>query len=116
MMANPPKRQCSQPGCYKIQRASRCDEHKGESRRQQDKRRGSAASRGYGPRWRKASKQFLKENPLCVECKEEGRLRPSIITDHIIPHRGDMELFWDEENNWQALCKGHHDRKTARGE
>ena len=31
--------------------------------------------------------------------------------DHIVPHRGDMRLFWDE-SNWQPLCKRHHDVKT----
>jgi 5-methylcytosine-specific restriction protein A len=33
------------------------------------------------------------------------------VVDHIKPHKGDMTLFWDE-NNWQSLCKMHHDRKT----
>ena len=33
--------------------------------------------------------------------------------DHIIPHRGDQKLFWDR-NNWQALCKPCHDRKTGK--
>jgi 5-methylcytosine-specific restriction protein A len=36
------------------------------------------------------------------------------VVDHIIPHRGDQYLFWDQEN-WQALCKDCHDRKTGRG-
>ena len=30
----------------------------------------------------------------------------------MVPHHGDMTLFWDEEN-WQALCKRCHDAKTA---
>ena len=32
--------------------------------------------------------------------------------DHIIPHRGDMQLFWDVAN-WQGLCKSCHSKKTA---
>lgn len=36
-----------------------------------------------------------------------------MLVDHIIPHRGDKKLFWDERN-WQGLCKKHHDRKTAK--
>lgn len=32
--------------------------------------------------------------------------------DHIIPHRGDLRLFWDR-TNWQGLCVGCHNRKTA---
>lgn len=35
------------------------------------------------------------------------------VVDHIIPHRGNEELFWDEDN-WQGLCKRCHDRKTWR--
>lgn len=35
------------------------------------------------------------------------------IVDHIIPHKGNMELFWDRDN-WQAMSKECHDKKTAR--
>jgi 5-methylcytosine-specific restriction protein A len=34
-----------------------------------------------------------------------------MVVDHIIPHRGNRELFWDTEN-WQALCTPCHNRKT----
>lgn len=34
------------------------------------------------------------------------------VCDHKIPHRGDSALFFDRANLW-ALCKGHHDSKTA---
>jgi 5-methylcytosine-specific restriction protein A len=33
--------------------------------------------------------------------------------DHIIPHKGNNELFWDESNH-QGLCKHHHSLKTAK--
>jgi 5-methylcytosine-specific restriction protein A len=33
--------------------------------------------------------------------------------DHIIPHKGDMKLFWDSDN-WQGLCKSCHSKKTAK--
>ena len=51
---------------------------------------------------------------LCVSCQAEGKLTAATVVDHIIPHRGDMKLFWDE-SNWQPLCKEHHDQKTGRG-
>lgn len=35
------------------------------------------------------------------------------VVDHIIPHRGNYDLFWNQDN-WQTLCKLHHDQKTAR--
>lgn len=79
-----------------------------------DRVRGGADARGYDSRWRKARKLFLERNPLCVECRKEGRLTPATVVDHVIPHRGDQKLFWDE-GNWQPLCKEHHDRKTGSG-
>ncbi len=79
-----------------------------------DRLRGSAESRGYDARWRKARKAFLQKHPLCVECYKAGRLTPATVVDHIVPHRGNQGLFWDE-GNWQALCKACHDRKTGSG-
>jgi 5-methylcytosine-specific restriction protein A len=35
------------------------------------------------------------------------------VVDHIKPHKGDEELFYDI-NNLQPLCKCCHDRKTAK--
>ncbi|WP_400245601.1 HNH endonuclease [Niallia sp. JL1B1071] len=40
-----------------------------------------------------------------------GKLEKATVVDHIVPHRGDQDLFWDE-TNWQPLCKSCHDRKT----
>jgi 5-methylcytosine-specific restriction endonuclease McrA len=68
----------------------------------------SSAERGYTWAWQKARKQFLGEHPLCVMCRKEGRVTAALVVDHVIPHRGDQELFWDRAN-WQALCKPHHD-------
>lgn len=109
-----PMTTCSYPGCNVLVRGGRCDRHRSQSRRESDERRGSSAARGYGYRWQRASRAFLKKNPLCKFCQVEGRSEPAVVVDHIIPHRGDMALFWDE-GNWQGLCKRHHDRKTAEG-
>ncbi len=77
--------------------------------------RKSAHKRGYTKKWQRASKAFLRANPLCQceECKASGRVVAATVVDHIVPHRGDMKLFWDR-SNWQAMSKKHHDRKTAR--
>lgn len=75
--------------------------------------RESAAQRGYGSDWQKARKQFLRLNPLCKDCAAESRVVPAMVVDHIIPHKGDQVLFWDQDN-WQPLCKSHHSQKTAR--
>ena len=120
-----PFRECRKPGCKALtQDASGvCTSHSvwfeeqtrsklQAQRKACDDRRGSANERGYSAAWRKAREGFLRSHPMCME---KGCFKPSIIVDHIIPHRGDKDLFWDREN-WQALCKTCHDRKTARGE
>lgn len=73
--------------------------------------RPSAAKRGYGRKWQAARLGYLRAHPLCVECLAIGLTVASVEVDHIIPHRGDMELFW-RPGNWAALCKPHHSRKT----
>ena len=85
-----------------------------EARRQQhvDRHRGSAHARGYDSRWQKARATFLARNPLCVDCAAEGLIVAAAVVDHVIPHKGNQTLFWDE-SNWAPRCKPHHDRKTA---
>lgn len=70
--------------------------------------RASARARGYDARWDRASKQFLRSHPLCRGCDAVGRIEPSTLTDHVIPHRGDLARFWDRAW-WQASCKWCHD-------
>ena len=52
--------------------------------------------------------------PLCARClaEEPPRTTVATIVDHVLPHKGDMQLFWDR-SNWQSLCKPCHDRKTG---
>jgi len=83
--------------------------------REYDQRRGSARERGYNSRWEKARKTYLMRNPLCVMCQKEGRVTAATVVDHIRPHKGDSALFWDTDN-WQSLCKPHHDRDKQREE
>ena len=71
-------------------------------------RRDSSAKRGYGYKWQKASRLFLDANPLCVMCAKAGRTAGATVVDHIRPHKGNKESFWDIDN-WQALCKPCHD-------
>jgi 5-methylcytosine-specific restriction protein A len=47
-----------------------------------------------------------------------GRLEPNpakLVADHVIPHRGDPDLFWDP-SNLQCLCKPCHDTRKQRAE
>ena len=74
--------------------------------------RPSSSKRGYGARWRKTRSYWLACHPLCVHCQSVGQISQATVVDHIIPHKGDQALFW-QRDNWQSLCKCHHDIKTA---
>lgn len=106
-------RPCSTPGCRELTTQGKCGQHKKEESKRYDSQRGTAHQRGYTGRWQKARIAYLRRNPLCVVCGREGRVKEATDVDHIIPHKGDRELFWDE-SNWQSLCKHHHDVKTAK--
>lgn len=62
--------------------------------------------------WRRKSKQYRLNNPLCVHCERDGKVKASEVVDHIIDHKGDLESFWNIDN-WQALCKKCHSKKTS---
>ena len=102
-----PMKPCRHPGCPMLTAETFCEFHA----RLHAKDRPSANDRGYDHYWQKVSKRYLKANPLCKQCQCESRLAQAEVVDHIIPHRGDRQLFWDE-SNWQSLCKRCHDRKT----
>ena len=109
-----PLKACSHPGCGATTAGRFCENHLKTHRRAMDARRGSAASRGYGGAWRRARRAYLarQENALCRECEKRGVVEAATDVDHVIPHRGDRALFWDE-SNWQPLCGTCHKRKTV---
>lgn len=76
-------------------------------RREQDERRGSAASRGYDGRWAKASASFRRRCPLCEYCALNGRVEPATLTDHLYPHRVYDGVFWVTDW-WVASCAACH--------
>ena len=104
-----PNTPCRHPGCAALvpYGVKYCDRHK--PLHTEEIR--SADSRSYGRAWQKARKRYLAAHPLCVECMKEGCYTKATDVDHIVPHRGDQRLFWDE-SNWQALCHRHHSIKT----
>lgn len=106
---------CAYPGCREcIPMGERyCEKHRAKAVQYKERNRASSHQRGYNGAWRRARAAFLMDHPLCEECRREGRLTPATVVDHITPHKGNRELFWNEKN-WQALCKSCHDRKTAK--
>lgn len=129
-MPSRPKSPCRYPNCRELLEApGYCNTHVSLMRKQSDEKRGSSAERGYDSRWRKAREGYLSSHPLCEcdECTANGLIKPATVVDHIIPHRlkeamdsgetaaivRSKALFWDR-NNWKAMAKSCHDKKTAR--
>lgn len=102
-----PLKPCKQTGCPELTSGSYCESHGSLN----INKRSNASKRGYGSRWRSSRDRFLKANPLCLYCLKEDRMIKASVVDHVVPHRGDKILFWDE-TNWQALCEHHHNKKT----
>jgi len=76
-------------------------------------KRPSVTKLGYGRRWQRYRLLFLQDHPLCSDPSHGDRPVAATEVDHVEPHRGDHEKFWDPGNH-QALCKPCHSRKTAR--
>lgn len=117
-MPSKPKHPCKYPGCnILISSGAYCPKHtqkrEGGPPMKNQRKRDSAAKRGYDRRWREESKAYLARHPWCEECMRQGRRTPATEVDHRIPHKGDRGLFWDRDN-WQGLCHSCHSIKTAK--
>lgn len=66
------------------------------------------------PRWRKFRMWYLKQYPICVECKKRGRVVEATVCDHIRPRRLWKDIELCDTDNIQALCKKHHDSKSGK--
>lgn len=118
-MPYPSLHPCAKRDCGRLATARFCEAHVDlelqslrQWREEMEQQRPSRHERGYDSKWVTARTGYLAHHPLCVACQAEGRVIRATIVDHIVPHRGDMKLFWDK-TNWQPLCKRHHQSKTA---
>ena len=78
----------------------------------------------FTPTWSRIRFRRLHNEPICRMCKADGFINdgswtpdreyirdPSkrkLVVDHIKPHRGNYELFFDYDNT-QSICQVHHD-------
>jgi 5-methylcytosine-specific restriction enzyme A len=110
-----PRKPCPHPGCPRLTTGGYCEEHAKERQRQYDRERYHDEARQwyFSPRWRRASKAYLDEHPLCEPCLKLGIEHAAQVVDHKMPHKGNYDLFWDE-SNWQSMAKRCHDLKTAK--
>ena len=103
-----PPKPCAVPGCGKLTHEARCSEHARDYERELRHRYPRKYQGLYGGYWQKQRAAFLAQFPVCRECG-----KPATVADHVIPHKGNSDRFWDERN-LQPLCKRCHDRKTTR--
>lgn len=67
----------------------------------------------YGrARWKALRIAQLTSFPLCRMCLESDVVEAATVVDHVKPHKGDEEMFFDP-TNLQSLCAPHHDRDKA---
>lgn len=109
-------RTCASFGCGKD---LPCPNHSRAAKRDQR----SAFVRGYDKRWQRTSRNHLRRYPRCGDrppsapvtthsrCRAERRIVAATVTDHIVPHRGDLALMWAESNR-QSLCATCHGVKS----
>src|SRR6185437_997332 len=74
--------------------------------------RQSASRRGYDGTWRKLRLAYLAQNPLCLDCTQQGRVTAAEEVHHekTIQEAPHLRLDW---SNLRALCHRCHSRRTA---
>ena len=63
--------------------------------------------------WRTRRAELLMVEPLCRYCARQGRVTAATVADHVVPHRGDLDLFGGE---LQPLCAACHSSAKQREE
>jgi len=113
-MASRPNRACRYPRCPGYAGdGGYCEAH-ASHKRERDRWRGSAASRGYDYQWQQVRVRALKRDKyLCQMCLADGRVTPAVDVDHITPIRADSSRRLDLDN-LQSLCRPCHRAKTER--
>ena len=65
--------------------------------------------------WQRFRAAHLAGEPLCRACCSKGRITIAKVADHITPHRGNLDLFWNA-SNLQSLCYPCHNRDKQQDE
>ena len=108
-MAKRPSVPCRHPACPAIVPGGTggyCDQHKKQTRKQQDQRRGSSRDRGYTATWDKVREIKKQRDPLCEVCLQNNIVRPMELVHHIKPiNEGGALLDLD---NCLSVCRKCH--------
>lgn len=66
-------------------------------------------------RWKRLVSHHRRIEPTCRMCRAAGIVMAVEVVDHIVPHRNDLNLFFDSRN-LQSLCAPHHSGAKQREE
>ncbi|WP_270328223.1 HNH endonuclease [Enterococcus malodoratus] len=114
------KKQCNHAGCKVLvdYRQKYCEKHKPATKQteadryENRKRTGGKYFKFYHSKeWKKASQLYKLKNPCCEDCLDEGIIRKTDVTDHVIELRDDWSKRLDE-SNYRSRCHYHHNLKT----
>jgi 5-methylcytosine-specific restriction protein A len=105
---------CREAGCNNLlEKPGYCNKHKKEHSKSKsipfENATRSNADLYKTAKWRALAKKHLSTHNFCVCCGTKENL----TVDHIIPPRGDSEMFFDIDN-LETLCVNCHRWKTAR--
>jgi len=111
-VATKPKKPCAYPQCPNLTDTRYCPEHQRlvnqhYNKYQRDKKHGKR----YGSSWEKISKAYRRANPLCEQCKSEGKLVPAELVHHIKPL---ADGGTNDPDNLESLCWSCHSRHHAK--
>lgn len=106
------KKPCGYPGCPELVSSGRCPKHKIANQRDNSCYRDPLVVALYNSsRWKGMRRLQLIAFPWCAACLTVSIYAAATTADHVVPHRGDPELFYNGE--LQSLCFSCHSRKTA---
>tara|TARA_Y100001973_G_C5109930_1_gene287149 strand:+ start:576 stop:920 length:345 start_codon:yes stop_codon:yes gene_type:complete len=63
-------------------------------------------------RWRALRNYFIQKNPLCAQCKRDGKVKGAQCVDHIKPISMGGSMI--DQKNLQSLCNSCHAKKSGR--
>lgn len=116
-----PMKQCNHAGCRQLvpYDVRYCDKHQHTTNAETYHKRMYGEHEGRyqhfykSSQWRKLSRRFLENNPICVQCYQEGVIRKADVVDHVVELRDDWSRRLDE-SNLQPLCYRHHNIKSRK--
>ncbi len=107
MTTKAPLKPCAWPGCNRLVELGTiyCREHEKQYKREHNRTRNIDPFYGRNT-WKKVRAKFMKEHPLCEDCRQKGLVTPATEIHHIVPVAQGGERF--DEKNLVALCHRCH--------